>query len=180
MVADRPATPHAGSCGRSRRAVVPEHAQTFLYGGRKVLLLLHFVAAVVLAGSSTHLALRMPRLLRGRPSPRLERVYGRVVAVSYALAYALGALLYPTYRVHVRALFLDRHHPLVSNLFDVKENLATIALPLALALGALGGRLGDDADKRLRPVFASMSAFVAAVVLFDVIAGVLIASYKAV
>lgn len=162
------------------RDVVPEHAQTFLYGARKALLLAHFVGAVVLAGSSVHLALRMPALLRGRPNPRLERIYGRVVAVAYLCTYALGALLYPTYRVHVRALFLDRYHPTISNLFDVKENLATIALPLALALGLLGGRLGDEADRRLRPIFASMSVFVAVVVCFDALSGVLIASFKAV
>jgi hypothetical protein len=160
--------------------VVPEHAQTFLYGARKVLLLLHFVGAVVLAGSSVHLALRMPALLRGRSNPRLERIYGRVVALAYSLTYLLGAVLYPTYRIHVRAVFLDRHHPMVSNLFDVKENLATIALPLALALGALGGRLSDDADRRLRPIYATMSAFVAAVVVFDVLSGVYIASVRAV
>lgn len=160
--------------------MVPEDAQTFLYGARKLLLLLHFAAAVVLVGASTHLALRMPALLRGRSNPRLERVYGRVVALSFSTAYALGALLYPTYRYHVRALYLDRFHPAISNLFDVKENLATIALPLALALGALGGSLGDDADRRLRPLYASMSVFVAAVVWFDVFSGVLIASYRAV
>ena len=160
--------------------MVPEHAQTYLYGARKLLLLLHFVGAVVLAGSSVHLALRMPALLRGRSNPRLERIYGRVVAAAYSATYLLGALLYPTYRVHVRAVFLDRHHPMVSNLFDVKENLATIALPLALALGALGGRLSDDADRRLRPIFATMSAFVAAVVVFDVLSGVYIASVRAV
>lgn len=160
--------------------MVPENAQTFLYGARKALLLLHFAAAVALLGSSTHLALRMPALLRGRPNPRLERVYGRVVAATYSAAYLLGALLYPTYRYHVRALYLDRHHPWVSNLFDVKENLATIALPLAIALGVLGGRLADDADKRLRPLYASMSAFVALVVWFDAFSGALIASYRAV
>ncbi len=124
---------------------VPPEAHTFLYAFRKLLLVLHFAGAVVLAGSSTHLALQMPALLRGASRVRLERVYGRVVAASFALTYALGALLYPTYRYHVRALFLDRHHPMVANVFDVKENLATIALPLALAHGALGGSPGTRA-----------------------------------
>ena len=160
--------------------MVPAEAQTFLFGARKLLLLLHFAGAVVLIGSSTHLLLQMPALLRGSPRTRLERVYGRVVAVSYTVTYLLGALLYPTYRYHVRALYLDRHHPMVSNLFDVKENLATIALPLALALGALCGRLADPADRRHRPLLAAMSLFVALVVWFDVLSGVLIASYKAV
>lgn len=159
---------------------VPESAVTFLYGARKLLLVLHFAGAVALLGSSTHLLLQMPALLRGQSRARLERIYGVVVACSYALTYALGALLYPTYRYHVRALFLDRHHPMISNLFDVKENLATIALPLALALAALGGRMTDPADKPFRPVYAAMSLFVAAVVWFDVVSGVLIASYKAV
>ncbi len=80
----------------------------------------------------------------------------------------------------MRALFLDRHHPMVSNVFDVKENLATIALPLAFALGALGGRLTDPADKPYRPVYAAMSLFVASVVWFDVVSGVLIVSYRSV
>lgn len=160
--------------------MVPEDAQTFLYGARKLLLVLHLLAAIALLGSSTHLLLQMPALLRGAPRVRLERVYGRVVAAAYTATYLLGALLYPTYRYHVRALYLDRHHPMVSNVFDVKENLATIALPLALALGALGGRLADPADRRLRPIYASMSLFVALVVWFDVVSGALIASYKAV
>ena len=159
---------------------VPQSAETFLYGARKLLLVLHFAGAVALIGSSTHLLLQMPALLRGQSRVRLERIYGLVVAGSYALTYALGALLYPTYRYHVRALFLDRHHPMVANVFDVKENLATIALPLALALGALGGKLTDPEDAPFRPVYASMSLLVAAVVWFNVISGVVIASYRAV
>jgi hypothetical protein len=59
----------------------------------------------------------------------------------------------------VRALYLDRHHPMVSNLFDVKENLATIALPLALALGALCGQsLGRLRTAGTARCFAAMSA----------------------
>lgn len=159
---------------------VPPEAMTFLYGARKPLLVLHFLSAVALLGSSTHLLLQMPALLRGASRVRLERIYGRVVAGAYSLTYALGAVLYPTYRYHVRALYLDQHHPMVSNVFDIKENLATIALPLALALGALGGRLTDPEDRPYRPVYASMSLLVALVVWFDVVSGVVIASYRAV
>lgn len=159
---------------------MPPEAHTFLYGARKLLLVLHLAGAIVLIGSSTHLALRMPAMVRGKGRPALERTYGRVVTASYVVTYLLGALLYPTYRYHVRALYLDRHHPMIANLFDVKENLATIALPLALCLGALGGALADEADRRLRPVYATMAAFVALVVWFDVASGALIASYRAV
>jgi hypothetical protein len=159
---------------------VPPEAQTFLYNFRKLLLVFHFAGAVVLIGAATHLLLQMPAHLRGTPRIRLERVYGRVVAVSFSLTYVLGAVLYPTYRYHVRALYFDRYHPMLSNLFDIKENLATIALPLAIALGVLGGRLTHPEDAPFRPVYAVMSLFVAAVVWFNVVSGVVIASYRAV
>ncbi len=160
---------------------VPPDAQTFLYAARKLLLLLHAASAIALIGSATHHALQMPALLRGAPRVRLERIYARVVAVAYATTYGLGAMLYPTYRYHVRGLYLDRHHPMVSSLFDIKENLATIALLLALALGALGGKLSADAEDRpLVRVYAAMSVFVAAVVWFNVVSGLLIVSYRSV
>src|SRR5581483_4091311 len=128
------------------QCAVPPDAQTYLYGARKLLLVLHAAASIALIGAATHHALQMPALLRGSPRVRLECLYARVMGVAYVIAYALGALLYPTYRYHVRALFLDRHHPMVSNLFDIKENLATIALVLALAVGALGGRMTTDPE----------------------------------
>ncbi len=160
---------------------VPPDAHTFLFGARKLLLILHAAAAIVLIGSATHHALRMPAFLRGKGALRLERIYARIVATAYVTVYLLGALLYPTYRYHVRALFLDRHHPMVSSLFDLKENMATIALLLALALGALGGRLTNDPDDRLLVrVYAGMSLFVAATAWFNVVSGIFIVSVRSV
>ena len=160
---------------------VPDAAHTLFFSARKLLLVLHTAAAVVLIGSATHHLLQMPARLRGAPRLRLERIYALVVAVTYALTYALGALLYPTYRYHVRALFLDRYHPAVSNLFDIKENLATIALLVALGMGAVGGRLTTEmADRALVRVYVGMAAFVAAVVWFNVVSGVVIVSYRSV
>lgn len=160
---------------------VPPEAQTALFAVRKLLLVAHLVLSIVLVGAATHHAWQMRALLRGTGSRRLERLWARTVAASFLAVYALGALLYPTYRYHVRALFLDRYAPSMSNLFDIKENLATIALLLALALGALGGRLTSDVEDRpLRPVYASISWFVAAVVWFNVVSGVLIVSHRSV
>ncbi|MBI5517310.1 MAG: hypothetical protein HY909_26290 [Deltaproteobacteria bacterium] len=161
---------------------MPPGLHTFLYGGRKALLLLHAASAVLLLGSATHLAAVAWRRLRGgRSGGALERRWGRVQALAFGAVYALGALLYPTYRVHVRGLYLDRHYPWVANLFDVKENLATMALPLSLGVALLAGRLTDEPDDRAAVrAWCSMALFVAAVVWFNTLSGWLIVSYRSV
>ncbi len=160
---------------------VPPDAVTLLYGLRKLLLVMHTATAIVLIGAATHHVLQMPGMLRGHVRPRLERLWARVTAIAYCCTYTVGAVLYPTYRYHVRALFLDRHHPMVANLFDIKENLATMALGMAIAVGSLAGHLTTDAeDRSLVRVYAGMSIFVAAVVWFDLVSGLVIVSYRSV
>jgi hypothetical protein len=161
---------------------MPPVHPTFLYSARKVLLLLHASSVVLLLGASTHLALVALRRLRGgRAGGVLERRWGRVQALAFGVVYAIGALLYPTYRVHVRGLYLDRYHAWVANLFDVKENLATMALPLSLGVGLLAGRLTDEPEDRaaLR-AWCTMVLFVTAVVWFNTLCGWLIVSYRSV
>jgi hypothetical protein len=86
--------------------------KVFLYDARRILLLLHAAGSIVLLGASTHHALLMRHYLAGRfVFERLEKTYAKVVSVAYAITFALGALLYPSYRVHVRGRYLDRHAP---------------------------------------------------------------------
>lgn len=100
------------------------------------LLVLHSMAAVVACGSSVHLAVGSLRLLRGKTvRPRSLRIHAATTLAAYVCCGIVGALLYPRYRVLVRGLFLDRCAPWAANLFDFKENLATLGLPMAI--GAL-------------------------------------------
>ena len=99
----------------------------------KLALLAHAIAACVLVGAATHCAL----VLRNpSPSQRLARLYPSVMAAAWSVAFALGALLYPRYRVEVRERFLDQHARWAAILFDVKENGALLLAPLVLALWA--------------------------------------------
>ena len=149
------------------------------YGIRRLLFLLHGATSVVLLGAATHHALEMRHYLRGRfERAALERTYARVVAITYVLTFALGAALYPTYRVHVRGLYLDRHAPAFAALFDVKEMYASLTLVIAVALGALAGTRWQTEMPRLARVYAVMSFLVCAVVWFDAIAGMLVASVR--
>ncbi len=147
----------------------------FLYGARYVLLVLHAAGSIVLVGASTHPLVELRHYLRGRFNrAAIEKLYAKIVAASYVVTFGLGALLYPSYRVHVRALVLDRHAPGFSGLFDVKEVWASLALVVALALGALAFTLRPAEERWALRVYAAMSALVCAVVWFDVVAGLLV------
>jgi hypothetical protein len=156
----------------------PDHP-IFLYGARTWLVVLHAVASIVLVGASTHHALSMRAWLRGRfPAPRREKRWARVVAVSYVVTFAFGAMLYPTYRYHVRGLYLDRYAPWAAHLFDVKEVYAALALLLAVGLGVLSYSFDPERDRPLVRIYAAMSAIVCAVVWFDVVAGLVVMSVR--
>lgn len=156
-------------------------SEVFLHGARRGLLLLHAGASIVLIGAATHHALMMRHYLAGRfDRERLEKTYAKVVSVAYAVTFALGALLYPSYRVHVRGLHLDRHAPGYANLFDVKEVYASLTLTVALGLGAMALTLRPAESRALTRIYAAMSFIVCAVVWLAVIAGLLVTSVRGV
>ena len=149
------------------------------FGARRVLLLLHAGAAIVLLGSATHHALQMRHYLRGDFARQaLEKTYAKIVAVTYVLTFLLGAMVYPTYRVQVRGLYLDRFAPAYAGLFDLKEVYASLTLTVAVGLGALALTLRPTESPALARVYAMMSLLVCAVVWFDTIAGLLITSVR--
>jgi hypothetical protein len=129
-------------------ADVPEVA---LQWAARPLLLLHAVVGMAGVGACTHLVIVAWRLRRS-PEPRLgglARLYAQVIGATYAAAFAFGLMLYPHYRYHVRGLYLDRYEPWASNLFDIKENVAALGVPLALALFFVGRRLRPEEDRAL-------------------------------
>jgi hypothetical protein len=153
----------------------------FLDGARRLLLVLHAGGSIVLIGASTHHALQMRHYLAGRfAREKLEKTYAKVVSVAYVFTYAIGALLYPSYRVRVRGLWLDRHALGFAELFDLKEVYASLTLMVAIALGALALTLRPTEERALTRIYAVMSLIVCAVVWFNVIAGLLVVSVRGV
>ncbi len=154
------------------------HAVT-LYGARRALLVLHDAGAVVLLGAATHHAIAMRHYLRGRfERVAAEKTWARVVAASYVVTFALGAIVYPSYRYHVRGLYLDRYAPFYAGLFDVKEVFASLTLVVALAIGALSFTFRPREEPWLVRIYAAMSVLVCAVAWFDAVAGVIVASVR--
>jgi hypothetical protein len=136
------------------------------------LVMMHALSAIVLIGASTHHALIALGYLRGRYAARLGRIYAATMLVAYGLTYALGALAYPTFRYHTRALYLDRAAPAISNLFDIKEHFASLGLPLVLGAFVLSRVMVPGRDSR--PLLAGYAVMVwgtTFIVWFGVLAG---------
>lgn len=168
--------------------------RVFLGSLGPLLLVLHALSAIVLGGASVHQAVLAVKVLRGRPvSARLVRLYSLVALIAYGTTLLIGSMLYPRYRYFVRGLQLDRDVPWASNLFDFKENLATLGLPLAVgtflvagsvvaavrpAASALSAQSGQPAlfelRRQVRWVYAAMALGTATVSLFNIISGLLV------
>ncbi len=138
------------------------------------LVLLHALAAIVLVGSSTHHALIAIGYLRGRYRVRLGRIYAATVAVSYAITFGLGLVVYPAFRYHVRALYLDRYEVWASNLFDTKENFAALGIPLVICAVVLSRVMDPKEDAALARAYAAFVLLATVIVWFSLISGLLI------
>ena len=146
-----------------------------------LLLVLHALTAVLLLGATTHNALLVVRYpFRGVRRAALERLYVRVQVVAYLATFALGAMLYPSYRVYTRGAVFDHHAPWASNLFDIKENLAALGLPALLAYFALSLRAHPSEHPRWTPLYVGLGLYVALVVWFDFVAGIVVVAMRGV
>jgi hypothetical protein len=144
----------------------------------KILLILHAVAALALGGAATHLALVTLSHWRGKPfRAALTRVYSYVVASLFVGTMAIGMLAYPTYRYFVAGLYLNRYAPWATNLFDMKESVAALALPLAVGIFLLGPRL-DPKDSAVRIAFGLCVYGVFAAVAFSVLSGLVVVAER--
>ena len=83
--------------------------------------------------------------------------------------------MYPHFRVDVRGRYLDRHQPWASNLFDFKEHLMALGLPMALTLFFLARR-GDS----VRPLTNLFAVALWVMVLWSAVSGLIITSVRGV
>lgn len=158
-----------------------EDHQTFLAGAARALLVLHALVALGGVGATTHLALVGVRLWRGAHHlARLARTYSQVIGATYAGAFLLGLSVYPHYRYAVRGLYLDRYEPWASNLFDMKENIAALGLPLAVALFVVGRRVEPARDRPLLGYLAFLAVAVWVVIVVTAVMGLVVTEVRGV
>jgi len=101
----------------------------FLDGIAKGILVAHALAAVLMLGATTHHAVLAWRGLTGRSVPwRLVRTYATVMFWAQVVTIALGLLVYPAFRVHVRAAFMDAEVPAATGVFEMKEHISVVLM----------------------------------------------------
>lgn len=91
-------------------------------------LVLHTAFGVAAVGASTHLVLWTRRYLRGQYGKRRAvRRFAWIVLALQLAAFVAGNVMYPTYKVEVRAAYLENQNA-VSNQANAQQNaLGTIA-----------------------------------------------------
>lgn len=175
----------------------------------RYLLILHAIVAAGLVGAATHHLLASRRYLQGRfDKLRVERLYALVTATLFVLTFFGGAMLYPVYKVRVRAEYFDAPQAVAEELklrseqstragspptgallgelswagrlFDIKEHWAALGCFASLALLLLSRRAHPSEDRRFVAVYVGLSAVVCATAWIGAIVGLVTASLRSV
>ncbi len=105
---------------------------------------------MVTIGAATHHGWTLVRLLRGKEvKVAQQRLFVTVLALAYLATFVLGTLIYPAFRVYVRAAYFDPSVPLATGAFEIKEHWLALGLTLLFIQVALSRRL--DRDPGLSP-----------------------------
>ena len=144
--------------------------------GLNLLMVLHGLSSGVLAGAAIHNGWLGYRGLRhgATPSARLTRLYPTVIAVAFVLTVGLGLLIYPTFRVDVRAGWLDQALPWATALFELKEHGVAIAALLLTYLVPTSRGLPEHRGA----VFHAASVGVACLISYALLIGLFVGTLR--
>jgi hypothetical protein len=183
----------------------------FLESLARPILLCHAIAAAVLVGATTHHLLWCRHYLRGSYSrAKAEQRFATICALMFVSTFIAGNMLYPTYKVRVRAEYFDNatavsdevklrvaQHKLVgmappptpavvaslgpiARLFDIKEHWVALGCAASVAVWILSRKLHPKDEPRVLPLYVGLSAVQCGTAWFGAVVGLLTASYRSV
>lgn len=163
----------------------------FLEAHSRLLLVLHTIVGGTVVASATHLVVWTRGYWRGNFSRHKGvKRFAWIVACAYAAQLALGLLIYPVYKVHVRIGYFDdptasmqlyETTQKISRWFDVKEHAIGVGFAVALALLWIVSSWKPKQDgEAIGPVVAGMALVVAAAVWFAAIVGIVTVSFRSI
>jgi hypothetical protein len=131
------------------------------------LLIVHGLLAVALLGAITHQAASVwlpARKPAGSFVGRFRAVpgasYAGAIVVLYLLTAALGAVIYPEYRMSIRVVLEQLELRVQNGVFELKEHFAMVGLAVLPAYWIFWRQPLDPAHARTRAMLTVLLAFV--------------------
>jgi hypothetical protein len=133
--------------------------------GWSILLMIHGIMAVFLLGAITHQAVGVAWPVTKKGTGFVSAVrgvngmnYTNVVVILFVVTFALGTIIYPTYRVNVRTVLQEYRDFKPEGMFEMKEHLLALSLAL-LPIYWYFWRTASEANRGARAVLTGMIAF---------------------
>jgi hypothetical protein len=105
--------------------------------GWSILLIIHGILAVFLVGAVTHQAIGAAWPVTKRSSGFVHAVrgvngmnYTNAIVMLFVVTFALGCIIYPTYRINVRTILQEYRLFKPEGMFEMKEHLLALSLAL--------------------------------------------------
>lgn len=101
---------------------------------------------------------------------------------SYIGVFALGLLVYPVFRIKVRANYFDPQLPWLTGLFEIKEYISAIGLFVALTLLGYFYFLKNiqDAERPVKQSFINLLFLLFFIDFFSVVVGIVLGLYRSI
>jgi len=132
--------------------------------GWSILLIIHGILAVFLLGAITHQALGAAWPITKKGSGFFQAVrgvngmsYTNAVVILFVVTFAIGTIIYPTYRVSVRTVLQEYRDFKPEGMFEMKEHLLALSLAL-LPIYWLLWRKASAANRVARTAVTSIVA----------------------
>jgi hypothetical protein len=132
--------------------------------GWSILLIVHGILAVFLVGAITHQAIGVAWPVTKKGSGFFQSVrgvngmsYTDAVIVLFVVTFAIGTIIYPTYRVSVRTVLQEYRLFKPEGMFEMKEHLLALSLAL-LPIYWLFWHRASEANRVARAVVTSVIA----------------------
>jgi hypothetical protein len=183
----------------------------FLESLARPLLICHAIAAAVLVGASTHHLLWCRHYVWGNYGRvKAERRFATITTTAFVTTFVLGNLLYPTYKVRVRAEYLDNppaiaeevrlrtaQHAVVgvrsppaptvvaslspiARVFDIKEHWVALGCMASVVLWVLSRKVHPKDEPRVLWLYLGLAMVQCGTAWMGAIVGLVTASYRSV
>ncbi len=136
------------------------------------LLVAHLLVTFVLVGCMTHGLFIVVGYLRGKFNrKKLELSYVKVSLWAYVIVYVIGALIYPAYRIHMRARYFDPQLPWATGLFEVKEHWGAVGLAMFFVYYFLRKSFQPGEEKEKLFLYVPLCVLLNVILWYKVIVG---------